>query len=52
MSSAAIAAGRARELLGPERYDARRAEEAAMSVDEVVAPLVREIDDVLRDRVS
>jgi len=37
MSSAAIAAGRARELLGPERYDARRAEEAAMSVDEVVA---------------
>jgi hypothetical protein len=46
------AQGRARELLGRERYDARRAEGAATSIDDVVAALVREIDDALRDRAS
>src|SRR4051812_13750980 len=42
----------ARELLGPARDETRRAEGAAMSVDDVVAELTREIDDAIRDRVS
>jgi hypothetical protein len=49
------AQARARELLGPERYDARRAEGAAMPVADVAAQLLRAIDDAIdeiRDRAS
>jgi hypothetical protein len=46
------AQARARELLGNERGDARRAVGASMTLDDVVTELVREIDDAIRDRPS
>jgi hypothetical protein len=46
------AQARARELLGPERYDARRVEGAVTQLDDVVAELLRKIDDAIRDRSS
>jgi hypothetical protein len=42
----------ARELLGAERNEVRRAEGAAMALDDVVTALVRAIDDAIRDRAS